>query len=234
MAWKPALDDLRSSSRPRIIVRPGPGESASSIALLPGSFDPLTVAHASMADAARSRVDLLVLLLSVRTLPKEGAAAPPLLGDEERLGWLDRFAASRPGTAVGLASRGLLADQVEAAASAYPGAELFVVVGSDKLLQLLDHRWYEDRDAVLGPMLSRTRVLLAMRAGDEERVADALRQDDRWGDHIERLDVPASVAAISSRDVRARLGRGENVDRLVPEELRELLGQISPRSRGGS
>jgi nicotinic acid mononucleotide adenylyltransferase len=130
--------------------------------------------------------------------------------------------------AIGLCSHGLLADQAEAAADRFPGARLLVVVGSDKLLQLLDPVWYEDRDATLDAMFERARVLYAVRAQDEGSVDAALRDpvNARWRTRLTRLTVPPGAAAVSSRDVRSRYRRGEDVAALVPEAVRPLLAQL--------
>jgi nicotinic acid mononucleotide adenylyltransferase len=202
------------------------------VALLAGSFDPITIGHAAMADAAIEQADLVVLVYAVRTLPKEGAPEPPLLGEIDRLAWLDQFRNSRERVAIGLSSHGLLADQAEAASERFLGAELSVVVGSDKLLQLLDPAWYEDRDGTLGSMFERARVLYAVRAEDEGAVATALESPEtaRWRHRFERLAVSPQVAAVSSRDLRARHRRGEDIAPLVPEAVRPLLAQLRPGS----
>jgi len=186
------------------------------VALLAGSFDPITAAHAAMADAALGRAELVVLLYSARTLPKEPGAPPSMLDELDRLALLDRFVSSRPRLAVGACSHGLLAEQVEAAAERFPGAPLWVVLGSDKLLQLFDRGWYEDRDAVLDSMFARARLLYAVREADEAAVATALEANARWRGFVERLDVPPEIASISSRLVRERRRRGEDVSGLLP------------------
>ena len=210
------LQELRRSDRPRLVLRPDPQAAPGSVALLAGSFDPITVAHAAMADAALGRAELVVLLYSARTLPKEPGAPPSMLEELDRLALLDRFVAGRPGLTVGVCSHGLLAEQVDAAAERFPGAELWVVLGSDKLLQLFDRGWYEDRDAVLDPMFARARVLFAVREGDEAAVMAALQANARWRGFVERLGVPPEIASISSRLVRERRRRGEDVSGLVP------------------
>ena len=50
--WKPLLEELRQAERPRLVVVPEPKAEPASVALLAGSFDPLTVAHEAMAEAA--------------------------------------------------------------------------------------------------------------------------------------------------------------------------------------
>ena len=210
------LEELRRSDRPSLVLRPDPEASPASVALLAGSFDPITVAHAAMAAAALDRAELVVLLYSARTLPKEPGAPPSMLEEIDRLALLDRVVAGRRGLAVGVCSHGLLAEQVEAATERFPGAELRVVLGSDKLMQLFDRGWYRDRDAALDSMFARARVLYAVRSGDEDAVAAVLSANGRWRGFVERLDVPPEIASISSRDVRERRRRGEDVSGLVP------------------
>jgi nicotinic acid mononucleotide adenylyltransferase len=215
-----------------IVVHPEPARAPASVSLLPGSFDPLTIAHAAMAEAALAHADLVALLYSVRTLPKGEGAPGALLEEMERLAWLERFREGRDRMVIAVSSHGLLADQVRAAADRFPGSALSVVIGSDKLLQLLDPVWYEDRDAALEPMFGRATVLIAVRDGDEDAVTTALGapENARWRHRIERLEVPPSVAAVSSSEVRERLRRGEDVGPLVPEEVRALLAQRRPGS----
>jgi cytidyltransferase-like protein len=220
----PVLDELRRSSRPTLVLRPAPATRPDSVALLSGSFDPLTVGHAEMARAAAELADLVVLVYSVRTLPKEGSSAPALLDEGDRVLALERFCTTHGYTA-GFCSHGLLAEQIEAADERFPGAGLSVVIGSDKLLQLFDPRWYDDVDRVLDALFDRASVWFATRAGDEAAVRDALRMPGhaRWAARVRQLHMPANVAAVASRDVRDRIARGEDVSDLVPEEFRGLL-----------
>jgi nicotinate-nucleotide adenylyltransferase len=220
------LAELRSADRPRLVLRPEPlRRGPKRVALVAGSFDPMTVAHAALAEAAMERADLAVLLYSARTLPKEGPPLGPLLSEPERIAALDAFCRNRTRMVVGLCSHGLLADQVEAARDRFPPARLILVMGSDKLLQLLDHRWYGDRDAVLDVLFRESEVLFALRSGDEDAVQEVLAglKDSPWRSRLTQLQVPPSLAAVSSRVVRERLRRGEDVGPLVPPEARSFL-----------
>ena len=218
------LQELRAAARPTLVLDPEPSGEPASVALLPGSFDPVTVGHAAMADAAKARGHLVLLVYSVRTLPKDDAAPLPLLSEVDRIASVERFCAAR-GHLLGLCSHGLLAEQVDAADERFPSAELSLVIGSDKLLQLFDPVWYEDRDAVLATMFERANVLFATRAGDGAAVAEALarRENRRWAERVVPLDVSPDVAAVSSRVVRDRLRRGEDVSEHVPEEIVSVL-----------
>ena len=224
MTLETALDRMRRATRPSLVVHPDPASSGP-VALLPGSFDPVTRGHLALARRALDHADLVVLLYSVRTLPKEQDASPPLLSEDVRLAALEAVSRSNPRLRVGVASHGLLADQVRAAGERFPQVELFVAVGSDKVLQMLDPKWYRDRDRTLEELLRRARVLYAERAGEEGLVEAALSRpaSARWRDRFARLEVSPEAAAISSRLVRDRLRRGADPAALVPSEAVPFL-----------
>lgn len=220
MTLQATLADLRSVARPALVVD-GEVGSPARVAILPGSFDPVTVAHEALAVAAAVWVEVVVLLYSVRTIAKE--AEPALLSEPQRIRQLDSFAGEDPRFVVGLASHGLLVDQVGAARERFPTAELRLVIGSDKLLQLLDPSWYEDPDRALGGLFAEAAVMYAVREGEADDVRRALRANRRWADRLIPLDVHADVAAVSSRSVRARLRRGQDVTDLVPDPVLRSL-----------
>jgi nicotinamide-nucleotide adenylyltransferase len=219
-----ALDELRGNEHPTLVVPELDGDPRS-VALLPGSFDPITIGHAALAEVATQNADLVLLVYSVRTLPKEGEPPPALLGEPERLRSMVEFSRGRPGLQAALASHGLLAEQAEAARVRFPHARLFVVMGSDKVPQLLDPRWYRDRDAVLDPLFADAEVLYADRSGHEGVVEKVLSlpENRRWSQRFRRLQVSPEVASVSSREVRERSIRGEDVRQLVPIEVHPFL-----------
>jgi nicotinic acid mononucleotide adenylyltransferase len=228
------LDDLRRQAKPTLVTEPDVEGKPASVVLLSGSFDPLTIAHEAIAAAAAAATtaDLVVLVYSVRTVPKEPGAPPPLLDEDARVAWLRRFVEGRGDAALGLSSHGLLPEQVEAAARRFPGARLFAAMGSDKLLQVLDPSWYDDRDAVLDAMFTRTEVRYAMRPGDEGAVTELLADpvNARWAPRIGWLEVSSDLAGVSSRMVRGLIAAGRDAAPFVPEAVRPLLDQR--RSRG--
>jgi cytidyltransferase-like protein len=200
------------------------------VVLVPGSFDPITIAHAALAEAAARWADLVVVLYSARTVAKEEDVEPPLLSETDRLRSMEAFCVPRPKTEPGLCSDGLLVDQVRAAQIRFPEAELRLAIGSDKLLQVLDPRWYRDRTAALDALFERSLVTYAMREGDEPAVTEALADDRnaRWRHRATRLGVPPDVATISSSLVRSMVRQGREVSRLVPAEVVPFLPLISP------
>jgi nicotinamide-nucleotide adenylyltransferase len=195
--------------------------ASSSVGLVSGSFDPMTVAHAALAEALQTEVTLLVY--SPATLPKErgpgGEPHPPLLDEADRLASMRAWSVGHPGAAVAVCSHGLLADQAEAAAAAFPEARLRFGMGSDKVLQLFDPRWYGDRDADLGRLFTRAEVFYSVRPGDERRVEECLADNPRWRERFRRLQLPGDLAWLSSRAVRESIRRGRDVSALVPLEI---------------
>ena len=229
-----ALAELRRPGPPRLeVLLPGeigPPDPAV-VGLLSGSFDPPTIAHRALARGlVQMGCELVLLVWSVRTLPKErapgGDPSPPLLDAAVRIDCLAALAGScSGGLGVALSSHGLIAEQAEAAARRFPGARLVVGMGSDKVLQLLDPRWYEDRTAALDHLTALATVAYAARAGEEEMVRKALADpaNARWRHAFASLHCDPAVAAVSSREVRSRLRAGEDVSALVPPEVLRLL-----------
>ena len=226
------VDRLRREGPPRLeLLTPAPALAPRVVGLLSGSFDPPTVAHAALASGLLDAgCDLVLLVWSVRTMPKEaapgGEPTPPLLDEDARLDCLLAMAAARGGVGVALSSHGLIAEQAEAAARRFPGARLVVGMGSDKVLQLLDPRWYDDRTAALDRLTGLATVAYAARAGQEEAVAEVLARPENapWRRSFADLGLPSGVADVSSREVRGRLRAGAEVSHLLPPEVAESAG----------
>ena len=129
------------------------------IGAYPGTFDPPTVAHLAIAEAAlrQGGLDRVCLVVSQSPLGKD-PAVPSL---EHRLSVLEVIASSRPWLDVAVTSDQLIADL----ARGYDA----VIMGTDKWQQVCDPVWYggsvRARDAVLDSL---PRVLLAHRRGDRK------------------------------------------------------------------
>ena len=159
--------------------------------VFPGSFDPLTVAHVAVADAAVEALALDRLELSV----SRGALGKPHLDQtlDERVAELRTAVASRPGWGVVVTTARLLADVAD-------GFDA-LVLGADKLAQVLDPSWYgsaEERDAAV---LRLPTVAVAPRTGqDLSGLVDAAR---RAGVDLVVLDVADHLHEVSASAVRA-------------------------------
>jgi hypothetical protein len=150
--------------------------------IYPGSFDPPTIAHVAIAEAARraGALDRLDLALSRVALGKDAAGREPI---ETRRAHVERLTAARPWLGVVVTDAQLITD----IAAGYD----VVVMGADKWAQVCDPAWYGGsaaaRDAAVASL---ARVLVAPRTGFA--VAGA-----------EVLDVPPHLAAVSSSAARA-------------------------------
>ena len=168
------------------------------VAAYPGSFDPPTVAHLAVAEAAFEQlgVDRVDLVISVDPLGKD-AAGQVRVGD--RLAVLEAVAATRPWMGVATTEHRLIAD----IAVGYDA----IVVGADKWAQVLDPGWYggsaDARDRAVAGLGT---VGLAPRSGttdvdeDEALVLPA-------GVLVVDLDLHPSHRVVSATSVRS--GRRE-------------------------
>lgn len=162
-----------------------------SVGVYPGSFDPLTIAHLTIAQCAVEQLGLtrVDLAISRRTLGKEHLGAHTV---EERVAAIRAAAESRPWLGVVVVDASLVVEIAE-------GYEA-VVMGADKWAQVLDPSWYPDgvagRDAALARL---PRVAVAPRPGVEVP-ADAFPR-------VDALRVPGHIGEVSATAVRS--GRDE-------------------------
>lgn len=177
------------------------------VAAYPGTFDPPTIAHLAIAEAALDQggVERVELVVSRFALGKPEVGA---LEVARRLSVLEAVATRRDWLGVRLSVHRLIAD----VAAGYDA----VVVGADKWVQLLDPAWYggsvEARDEALARL---PRILVVPRSGHPAPAglpAGALV-----------LELDARHGPVSSSAVRA--GR---LDWMLPE----VGGGGGPASRG--
>jgi predicted RNA-binding protein with PIN domain len=148
----------------------------------PGSFDPLTIAHLAIADAARehARLDRVDLALSTVTLGKVHLDRASV---ERRAADIRVTTRERPWLDVVVTPAQLIAE-ISAGYDA-------VVMGADKWAQVRDPKWYGDdpvaRDAALASL---PRVLVAPRPGFDAGGAEV-------------LDIDPALAHVSSTRARA-------------------------------
>lgn len=223
------------------------------VGLLPGSFDPLTRAHAALARAAlgappttalgratappaqsriqnrRSKIrypdalDLLLLTLTRRTVDKEDAHVASL---EDRALLLQHWAQSQRPAAlsarlgVALCNRGLYVEQAQAARRLFPTpTHLVFIVGYDKLVQILDPRYYDHRDAALNQLFALASLWVAPRGEGDSQAMTALlahRENRNYARRIHLLDLPLAFARLSATGARAALHAGRLPRRLLP------------------
>lgn len=162
------------------------------IAAYPGSFDPPTLAHVTLAEAAirQAGINRVDLVLSRRPLGKEHRPAGPSV--EQRLRVLREVAATRPWLGAVEVETRLVAD----IASGYDA----VVMGADKWAQVVDPAWYGSPTARDEALRRLPRLLVAPRAG---RHPEAVAAAAGLTVAVTALDIPLHLADVSSTRVRA-------------------------------
>jgi predicted RNA-binding protein with PIN domain len=139
--------------------------------VFPGTFDPPTIAHIAIAEAAIkwAQLDRLDFSISLVALGKED------LGDvERRVAALQQLIGDRDDVGVEVTGAQLIAD----VAAGYD----VVVMGADKWAQVNDPAWYAseaDRDAALARL---PRVIVAPRRGHEAEGVELLDVDPAYWD----------------------------------------------------
>ena len=155
------------------------------IGVYPGSFDPLTVAHVAIADAAVARFGLarLDLVMSERALGKDHTGHMPV---DERVAAIERVAAEgRPWLTARVTDQRLIADIAD-------GYDV-CVVGADKWHQLWDVAFYGGSAAARDDALARLPQLAVAPRADVILPAEL--------DAVV-LDLPEAHQAVSSTAVR--------------------------------
>jgi nicotinic acid mononucleotide adenylyltransferase/predicted RNA-binding protein with PIN domain len=140
----------------------------------PGSFDPLTIAHLAIADAARerARLDRLDLALSTVALGKEHLDRASL---ERRARDIRAATRDRPWLDVVVTDSQLVAE----IAAGYD----VVVMGADKWAQVRDAQWYgADTDARDVAVASLPHILVVPRPGHDVIDAEVLAIDPAFAD----------------------------------------------------
>jgi nicotinate-nucleotide adenylyltransferase len=179
----------------------------SHLAVFPGAFNPVTVAHLALTRAALSQMDEVVMVLP-RIFPhKEYSGA----SFEARAGMLCAALHRNEPISVAASDRGLFVEIAEECRAAYgPDVELAFLCGRDAAERIIG--WDYGRPDALPEMLRQFQLLVAARRGEYEP-PDALRAA------VQRLELAGEFGDVSASEVRGRIARGEPWEHLVPPEV---------------
>jgi len=195
------------------------------LGLLAGSFNPPTVAHQTLAQAglADGGLDAVWYALSTRTVDKEVVSGACL---EDRLLMLDILMAEDERLGVLLLNRGLYVDQARLVRAAFPSVgEIVFLVGFDKIVQIFDPRYYDDRDAALEHLFALATFLVAPRGGDEAPALSALLarpENRRFSAAVRPLPLASHLRDIASSSIRDVLSEGD-AEVAAPTAIHEAL-----------
>jgi nicotinamide-nucleotide adenylyltransferase len=196
----------------------GPGKS---LAVLPSSFNPPTVAHQALIESARAiePIDEVLLVLDKQPLDKEifGASL------EERLLMILLCFEKDTSLSIAFTNRGLFVEKLSLIMRAYPEKTVIkFVVGYDTLIRILDPKYYENRGASLSRLFADSLFLVATRgeAGmDEIKNLISQERNSPYSVRIRPFEIPFPIRQVSSTQIRNEIERGRNIDHLVPSEI---------------
>jgi nicotinic acid mononucleotide adenylyltransferase len=184
-------------------------EGGSPVALLPGAWNPPTVAHIAIARAALSWASEVVLIIP-RKLPHKEFAG---VSFEERAFVLERLAAGE-GLSAAVTESGLYFEIAAEAREALGDREIGLVCGRDAAERIAT--WNYGRPRVFEEMVQKHPLLVASRLGLWEGA----------GPGIIQIPIDSSFDPVSSSEVRRRLQAGEDWTPLVPETVRSEVARL--------
>ena len=226
------VDQLDPNSEPQIrwVYRAARHITAEhrKLGIFSGSFNPLTVAHIEMINAAQKRYNLdEILLILARANVDKGVFGLSLA---DRLLMLKLYAVTREDFSVAACSHGKFIEKIGALKSAYPRDTHFSsIVGYDTFIRLFDPKYYTDLHSALEALFDQCRFIVANRQDyDVDAVRKVMEDPDyrRYAGCIDLIELPDFYADISSTEIRTQIQMGNSVDHLVPPEVQEYLKVI--------
>jgi nicotinate-nucleotide adenylyltransferase len=181
--------------------------------VLPGSFNPVTIAHLELAEAARSHVDE-VLLVVPSALPHKPYFGATLA---QRIAMIEAAGLTTPHS-IGSTGQGLFIDIARECREQYgAGVQLYFLCGRDAAERILG--WDYGRSGVVEEMLREFQLLVAPRGGE-------FAAPEAFAHRIHPLALRGEHEHVSSSEVRERIARGEPWEHLVPESIVERVKEI--------
>jgi nicotinamide-nucleotide adenylyltransferase len=210
------LEELQPEGPPQALLASGSPVPRGGIIVFPGSFNPPTTAHLALLKDARqfaryqalskgeSEIIHLYAAMSKHIVDKESVERPTLL---DRIMLLDTVLQHRfRHVGILLFNRGLYVEQAQAVRSTYPRVtRLLFLIGYDKIVQILDPHYYEDRDAALHALFALAELLVAPRGGfGAEALAELLHRPENrlFAPYIHALPFSSNYRDVSSTQIR--------------------------------
>lgn len=221
------LDQLDPEAPSQALVVPGSPEPEGQIILFPGSFNPPTFAHLALLKQAqqfaREHGQMRVYAaLSTHITDKELVERPLLLDRIYLLETVLRKHARHTG--IMLFNRGLYVEQAEAVYSAFPQiSELYFLIGFDKIVQIFDSHYYQDREEALDELFELADFLVAPRGDSGSEMLQMLldRPENRqYARHMHYFPMDSAYRDMSSTSIREGMSSHE---REVPSEGKRFI-----------
>ena len=228
------LEQLDPQAPPQALIVPGSPVPRGTIIVFPGSFNPPTTAHLALMKQARNvarfqawstgkpEIVHLYAALSKHIVDKETVERPLLL---DRILLLDNLLRRRfPHAGTLLFNRGLYVEQAQAVHTSFPQVRrLLFLVGFDKIVQILDPHYYEDRETALHDLFALAELLVAPRGdGGEQSLDELLQQPENrpFARYIHVLPFDPAYRKVSSTQVRQHINTHRGG---IPHEVRRFM-----------
>ncbi len=222
------LDQLQPDAPAHAVITPGSPEPQGNTIVFPGSFNPPTTAHLAMLEQARQFAHQqvssgeemrLYAAMSKHIVDKERVERPLLL---DRIVLMETILQHNlPYTGIMLFNRGLYVEQAEGVRTSFPAVKkLYFLLGFDKIVQILDPRYYENRDAALHELFALAELLVAPRGQDGPDALQALLaqpQNQKFARYIHALPLDTTYRDISSSRIRQHSDDHEYSQDVLPE-----------------
>ena len=188
--------------------------AASRIGILPGTFNPVTVAHLAMAEAGLAAVEEVVFVLP-QIFPHKTYTGASF---EDRIGMLQSVLPQDSRFSIATTEGGLFRDiAAEYRAAFGPEAHLSFLCGRDAAERIAT--WdYGEPDA-FESMLDEFHLLVAARQGEYEVPV-------KLQNRIAPLELSGPYDHVSSTEVRARIQQGADWEHLVPSQIHDRVRRI--------
>ena len=199
--------------QPRVVLsKQATTPAPARLGVLGGAYNPITLAHLAVAEAATAHFDIDEVLFLLPQVPPHKTIFGASL--EQRLEMMRLAVEDAPHAAVGLSTHGLFVDMYEGLLAIYPQCpEVFFLTGRDAAERILAWR-YDDAEAALKRMFESFHFIVCSRQGPFSLPDDPLLTPYR--DRIHSCELPPQADAISATEVRQRCEQGLPIDDLVP------------------
>lgn len=195
------------------------------LGILPGSFNPVTVAHVGLGRVALDAVDEVIFVLP-RLFPHKTYAGAPFA---ERIAMLQEALADESRFSIAAAEGGLFREIAAECRAAYAAPRLSFLCGADAAERIVT--WdYGEPDAIAA-MLREFGLLVAARGGEYIAPPELTHA-------VRALPVGNHWEGVSASEVRRRIAVGEDWEALVPPAIRararRLYGCATERLQGNT
>jgi nicotinate (nicotinamide) nucleotide adenylyltransferase len=232
---KDIIQRVEAGSEPRVELLEPRRVTGKRLGVLAASFNPVTVAHIELIRRAAEAfsLDETIALAGLTNADKVEYECPL----EDRVAMLQVVFADESRVSIGLSSHAFYVDMIEALERVRaPGADLHFVVGFDTFERVLDredrytkryYRGFSDRTEALLHLLSRSRLIVAARAGAGLNEVRALirREPAEIAERILYLDFPSDLGERSATEVRRRVAQGLEIAGLVPAPVERYISE---------